>query len=137
MEETHDQDEDAIRGKNILVAEDNAVNQLVIKNMLKKLGAQCRIAEDGLLAAEAFEQANDDFDIILMDFEMPNMDGCDATIRIREFEKNLSQKAITIIGLSAHATVKHQELCIEAGMNDHLSKPIELAVPKEKLRQYL
>ena len=123
--------------KNILVAEDNPVNQIVIRNMLKKLGFRCSIAGDGIMAVKEFEQAENSFDLILMDFEMPNLDGCDAAIRIRELEKFRSLKAIPIVALSAHVTLEHRQLCFEAGMNDHLSKPIDLASLRVKLHFHL
>ncbi len=126
-----------IKGKNILVAEDNTVNQMVIKNMLKKLGAKCVVANDGAIAVERFEKASLNFDMVLMDFEMPNMDGCDATKAIREIEKSGSRTPIPILALTAHAMREHQEQCENAGMNGHLSKPLELDVLRDKLCQYL
>ena len=126
-----------IKGKNILVAEDNTVNQMVIKIMLKKLGAKCVVANDGAIAVERFENASLSFDMVLMDFEMPNMDGCNATKAIREIEKDGSRPPTPILALTAHAMREHQELCENAGMNGHLSKPLELDVLREKLCQYL
>ncbi|MBV1922111.1 MAG: response regulator, partial [Pseudomonadales bacterium] len=126
-----------ISGKNILVAEDNAVNQMVIKNMLKKLGAKCVIANDGAIAVECFKNPGQHFDMILMDVEMPNMDGCDATIAIRKIENNESLDPAPILALTAHAMREHQELCEKAGMNGHLSKPLELDILRDKLCQYL
>ena len=126
-----------ISGKNILVAEDNTVNQMVITNMLKKLGANCVVANDGALAVEQFKDASRRFDIVLMDFEMPNMDGCDATKAIREVERNESRTPTPILALTAHAMREHQELCEKAGMDGLLSKPLELDVLRSKLCEYL
>jgi len=128
---------DIITGKHVLVAEDNGVNQMVIKSMLKKLGAKCTIAEDGAKAVEQYQDPTQNFNLILMDFEMPNMDGCDAAKAIREFEHNANKPPTTIIALTAHAMREHQELCEQAGMNGHLSKPLELDVLKETLYNHL
>ncbi len=126
-----------ISGKNILVAEDNTVNQIVITNMLKKLGAKCVIANDGAIAVERFNNAEMHFDMVLMDVEMPNINGCDATIAIREIEKSKSLNPTPILALTAHAMQEHRELCEKVGMNGHLSKPLELDVLRDKLCQYL
>lgn len=126
-----------INGKHILVAEDNTVNQMVIKNMLKKLGANCTLANDGLLAIEKFNNPSLHFDLVLMDFEMPNMDGCGASKAMRAFEKSESRNPTPILALTAHAMREHQELCEQAGMNGHLSKPLELDALKNKLCEYL
>ena len=137
VEKEKNQYSDIISGKNILVAEDNTVNQMVIQNMLKKLGAECVVANDGAIAVERFNNADLHFDMILMDVEMPNMDGCNATMAIREIENNESLDPTPILALTAHAMREHQELCEKAGMNGHLSKPLELDVLRDKLCQYL
>ncbi|MCG8667777.1 MAG: response regulator [Pseudomonadales bacterium] len=127
----------ALNGIHILVAEDNAVNQIVIKNMLKKLGVECTIAENGFGAVRLFEQANPAFDLVLMDCEMPEMDGFEATQKIRQYEAENEQPATPVLALTAHAMKEHLLLCHEAGMDDCLSKPVELDNLKDKLMEAL
>lgn len=126
-----------IKGCRILVAEDNSVNQMVVKNMLKKLGADCDIAANGQEAIKLFTQAERPYDIILMDCEMPEMDGYDATLAIRAFEKSKNLPQVPIIALTAHAMREHQDRCREVGMNDHMSKPIEMRALRDKVSEYL
>lgn len=104
----------------ILVAEDNAVNQLLVVMILKKLGYDPDIANDGLLAVKALEKQ--DYDLVLMDVQMPVMDGLEATQHIR-----LSMKSQpVIIALTANAMQEDRDHFIKAGMDDYISKPIEL-----------
>lgn len=105
----------------VLVAEDNPVNQLVAKAMLKSLGLQCEIVADGDAAVQAWRSGR--YDIILMDCQMPRMNGFEATRKIRHGEAQTSQARIPIIALTANAIVGDRETCIEAGMDDFLSKP--------------
>ena len=106
----------------ILLAEDNPVNQKVALRFLQKKGHTVVVAESGKKALEAWRKQT--FDIILMDVQMPEMDGFEATARIREQEKSTS-KHIPIIALTAHAMVGDRERCLAAGMDDYVSKPIE------------
>ena len=105
----------------ILVAEDNATNQLVIKGMLKKLGYDCTLVENGVQAVEQATSENQ-FDAILMDCEMPEMDGWQATQTIRTSDPSLA--SIPIIALTAHAVPEIIQKCFDAGMDAHLSKPL-------------
>ena len=107
----------------ILVAEDNPVNQIVVKEILFELGCQVEIAENGKLAYEAWKKSN--YDIVFMDMQMPVMDGCEATQAIREREKKSGSKesAQTIIALTANAMEGDRERFLAAGMDDYLSKP--------------
>jgi CheY-like chemotaxis protein len=105
----------------ILLAEDNAVNQTLAVRLLEKRGYSVCVAGDGQAALAALEK--DSFDIVLMDIQMPGMDGFEATARIREKEK-LSGEHIPIIALTAHALKGDQERCIAAGMDRYVSKPI-------------
>ena len=108
----------------ILLAEDNLVNQKVAMVMLKKLGYQVSIAENG---EEAYIKANDTFfDTILMDCQMPVMDGYEATKRIRALPPSHFNIDIPIIAFTAHAMKDDDNVCKEAGMDDYLSKPITL-----------
>ena len=105
----------------VLLAEDNLVNQKVAVRFLEKRGHTVVLAESGEKALDAWR--NQAFDIILMDVQMPEMDGFEATSRIREHEKSTSQH-IPIIALTAHAMVGDRERCLAAGMDDYVSKPI-------------
>ncbi|TQV88475.1 ATP-binding protein [Aliikangiella coralliicola] len=111
----------------ILVAEDNAINQTVIKSMLEKLGIDAVIVENGVMAVEAVKSVNEAFDVIFMDCEMPEMDGFESTRIIRQYEAQSNQSATTIIALTAHTMQEHKTAVYEAGMDYHLAKPVTLA----------
>jgi len=106
---------------NILLAEDNAVNQTLAVRLLGKRGYAVAVAGDGQAAVAALEKES--FDLVLMDIQMPGMDGFEATARIREKEKR-SGEHIPIIAMTAHALKGDQERCIAAGMDGYVSKPI-------------
>ncbi|MBN2420163.1 MAG: response regulator [Deltaproteobacteria bacterium] len=107
----------------ILLAEDNIVNQKVATSILsKKFGHDVVIVTNGFEAIQALE--NDEFDIVLMDIQMPEMDGVEATRKIRESNSASINKDIPIIAMTAHAMKGDREKFIEAGMNDYISKPI-------------
>ncbi|MDX1695932.1 MAG: response regulator, partial [Ketobacteraceae bacterium] len=125
-----------LEGINVLVAEDNNVNQLVIKNMLKKLGVRCTLAQNGFSAVRQFEDTKEPFDLILMDCEMPEMDGFQATRTIRRLEQEQNRKPTPILALTAHAMKEHRQMCYECGMDDCLSKPIELHALQQKLHEF-
>lgn len=105
---------------NILVAEDNIVNQRLVKELLVRKKYDVTIVENGLRIFDILEQSN--FDIILMDIQMPVMDGLEATAIIREIEKGTG-KHIPIIGITAYAVKADREKCLNAGMDDYLAKP--------------
>ncbi len=105
----------------ILLAEDNRINQTLAINLLKTRGHQVTLATNGKEAVEAVE--THDFDLILMDIQMPEMDGYEATRRIRELSKGSA--ATPIVAMTAHAMKGDQEKCIEAGMDDYVPKPIK------------
>ncbi len=109
----------------VLVAEDNAVNRMVIKGLLGKMGIDAELVEDGLQAYEA--ACRRDYDLVLMDCEMPEMDGFEATRSIREHERHHNQPATPIVALTAHALQEHREAVFACGMNHYLGKPITLA----------
>ena len=111
----------------VLVAEDNAVNQLVIKGLLGKLSIKPDIVEDGVLALKAIVESNKHYDVILMDCEMPNLDGFGAAKQIRQFEKENNLPEIPIVALTAHVLPQYRTAVDEAGMNDFLSKPVKIA----------
>ena len=123
-------------GQRILLVEDNAVNQRVAQRTLQKLAADVTIANNG---AEALERiAESAFDAVLMDCQMPVMDGFTATRRIRELERNNGRgKRLPIIALTANVMSEDRENCIAAGMDAHLGKPMEPAQLIDCLSRYL
>jgi PAS domain S-box-containing protein len=112
--------------KRILLVEDNLVNRTVAVGMLTSLKRfDVEVAADGVQCLEAFKHSN--FDLILMDMQMPVMDGLTATREIRAIEKSRNQQRIPIVALTANALAQDRQLCIDAGMDDHLSKPFNRA----------
>jgi PAS domain S-box-containing protein len=109
--------------KRVLLAEDNLVNQKVAMRMLEKLQCSVEVVSDGLAAVEAWRTGN--FDLILMDCQMPGMDGYEATREIRQLEQG--QRHITIVALTANAMKGDEEKCRAAGMDEYLTKPIDRA----------
>ena len=124
----------------ILIAEDNEINQQVAKKYVRKLGFENAVlAVNGLKAVEAVREracAGSPFHIILMDCQMPEMDGYDATRRIRRDPDPLVRNVI-IVALTASATDGDKETCLAAGMNDYLSKPVKYKILQEALEKYL
>ncbi|HEY5810825.1 MAG TPA: response regulator [Povalibacter sp.] len=110
-------------GLRVLVAEDNMVNQKLIERVLQRLGHNVTVVADGLAAVHAHER--DTFDLILMDMQMPELDGFEATAAIRERSRSGSPP-IPIIALTAHALKGDRERCLAAGMDGYLSKPLVL-----------
>ncbi|MEO1135320.1 MAG: response regulator, partial [Pseudomonadota bacterium] len=106
----------------VLVAEDNIVNQMVIKAMLEKMCCEVEIASNGKIAVEKF--GDRDPDIILMDMSMPEMDGAEATAKIRTMQSG-SGRRTPIIGVTAHALREDRQRCLDAGMDDYLPKPVK------------
>ncbi|MFW6310123.1 MAG: response regulator [Prolixibacteraceae bacterium] len=106
----------------ILYAEDNTVNQRVTQLLLQKLGMKCDIAEDGLKAYQKYKDVG--YDLILMDMQMPEVDGIESTRKIREHEeKNGVEKPVYIVAVTANAFSEDKQKCLDAGMNDYISKP--------------
>ena len=121
------------RQLHILLVEDNAVNQLLAVRLLEKRGHQVTVAENGKKALATLEQSS--FDVVLMDVQMPEMDGYTATAAIREKEK-MSGQHLPVIAMTAHAMAGDRERCLEAGMDDYISKPIQPQELTEKLGRY-
>jgi two-component system, sensor histidine kinase and response regulator len=116
----------------VLLAEDNPVNQQVAMLLLEKMGHTVKIAGDGIAALEAV--ANEPFDVVLMDLQMPGMGGLEATANIRRNEEETGEH-IPIIALTAHAMSGDRDKCINGGMDDYLSKPISARELAAKLAQ--
>jgi len=110
------------RTRRILLAEDNIVNQKVVARLLQKQGYEVAVASTGREALALLSQQA--FDLVLMDIQMPDIDGFQATAAIREGEE-ASGKHIPILALTAHAMAGDRHRCIQAGMDDYISKPIQ------------
>jgi signal transduction histidine kinase/DNA-binding NarL/FixJ family response regulator len=119
----------------ILLAEDNPVNQEVARSMLELLGCGIALAGNGREAVAAVASAR--FDLVLMDCQMPQMDGYQATAAIRDRERSLGLPRLPIIGVTANALVGDRERCLQAGMDDYLSKPFSLAELRASLERNL
>jgi two-component system, sensor histidine kinase and response regulator len=125
----------AFRGSKVLLVEDNPINQRVAQRILQNLAAEVTIANNG---AEALERiASCAYDAVLMDCQMPVMDGFTATRRIRELESSRGAKRLPVIALTANVMSEDRENCIAAGMDAHLGKPIEPAQLIETLSRFL
>lgn len=124
-------DVEQLQGKRILLAEDNLVNQKVASHMLKRMGCNIIIANNGEEAVEILRQTQ--VDLILMDCHMPIMGGLEAT---REIRYEL-QSDVPVIALSADVMAEQKKACIEAGMNEYLAKPVKFDELRQALQQYL
>ncbi len=114
-----------LSGLTVLIAEDNPINQMVIVGMLKKYNIVATVASDGLDALQVLMASQDMFDVVLMDCEMPNMDGYTATRRIRAWELQQQHIPTLIYGVSAHALAEYQQQGIDSGMNGFIVKPLK------------
>ncbi len=121
----------------ILVAEDNSVNRMVITGVLKKLGIEATVVEDGQQAYTSVQQAELPFDLIFMDCEMPNLDGFQSTDLIREFEAKNARDTVPIVALTAHNIQVIERSEKARNMTDFLAKPLERALLRSMLNKYL
>ncbi|MHA1539927.1 MAG: response regulator [Alphaproteobacteria bacterium] len=126
---------------NILVAEDNKVNQKLIDRLLEKMGFKAKIVADGQQVLDALCMSGNGttknkYDLIFMDCEMPNLNGFDATRLIRKAEKETSMDHIPIIAMTAHALPGDKEKCLESGMDDFVSKPINFKTIEKLIINY-
>jgi CheY-like chemotaxis protein len=117
-------------GLRMLLAEDNKVNQLIAVKLLSRLGHFVVVAGDGRAAVEEFKKQR--FDLVLMDLQMPEMDGYQATRAIREYEQGLGRHT-PIIAMTAHAMARHRESCLAAGMEGFVSKPVNVKELEEQI----
>jgi CheY-like chemotaxis protein len=108
----------------VLLAEDNRTNQKIAAAQLGKLGCEVEIVSNGREAVRAWERAS--FDVIFMDCQMPEMDGLEATRKIRALEKERSARTTTIVAMTASAMQGDRESCLRAGMDDYISKPVDM-----------
>jgi len=124
----------AVRG-NILLVEDNLINQQVALGILQLQGYSVTVAANGREALEALALGS--FDLVLMDCHMPEMDGFECTAEIRKREQSLGGKAIPIVALTANAMAQDREECLNAGMDDYLSKPFSMQTLQEMLDRWM
>lgn len=122
-----------LKDKRILVVEDFIFNQELMKDILLELGCQVDVADDGQQAVDLFKTKS--YDLILMDVQMPRKDGYDSTREIRKLERN--QQHTCIIALTAGALVEDREKCLAAGMDDYITKPVDLELLKDKIKTIL
>ncbi len=125
-----------LTGLRVLVAEDSHINQIVIRTMLQRLGIHFTIVNNGEEALQQLKQQHDHFNIVLMDYEMPILDGVSTVKQLRLWEQQHHLTPLPVIALTAHALPHYAQLCRDAGMDDFLTKPIFLEQLSSKLQQY-
>ena len=132
--EMHETDSDILNGMRFLCAEDNELNAEILMELLKFEGAECTICENGKRILEAFEQSvPGEYDMILMDVQMPVMNGYEATEAIRR-SSHEQAKTIPIIAMTANAFSEDMQHSLAAGMNAHISKPVDMKLLKKTIR---
>jgi CheY-like chemotaxis protein len=119
----------------ILLVEDNATNQILAQTQLEQLGYRVHVAENGAACLEAMQRTN--YDLILMDCRMPVMDGFEATKNIRERERIRQSLRIPIIAITANAVEGDRNKCLASGMDDYISKPIELHALHQMIQKWM
>ena len=124
-----------LRPARILVVEDNTVNQLVAVGILTKLGMSADVAANGLDAIEAL--ATLPYDLVLMDMQMPELDGVGATRQIRDPRSRVLDHRVPVVAMTANAMRGDREECLAAGMNDYVAKPIEVGALVAALKKWL
>jgi CheY-like chemotaxis protein len=112
-----------LKGMRLLLVEDNVINQQVARELLKRQGAEVQVAENGQVSLDMLRKAETPFHVVLMDMQMPVMDGIQATQAIRQ---KMGMMTLPIIAMTANAMASDREACLEAGMNDHIGKPFDL-----------
>ncbi len=128
-----EQNYNVLKGKHVLLTEDNAINQEIAMALLDDLGMHTHVAENGQRAVELAKKIS--FDVILMDIQMPIMDGLEATRHIRQ--QGHTKENLPIIAMTAHAMQMHRDQSYEAGMNDHIAKPIDPNELRKKLLYWI
>lgn len=132
---TNSKDGNPLESANILVVEDNLINQKVIMSIIKKEGANVMIASNGQEGIEAL--AKNSIDIILMDIQMPVMDGITATKKIRLGAAGQNKKEVPVIAVTAHAIKVDKKKCLNAGMNGYITKPVRPDILKAEIIKFL
>ena len=127
---------DYFKGRRILLAEDVQINREILLAMLEDTGIQIDCANNGVEAYEMFKEHMREYEMIFMDVQMPEMDGHEATRRIRQIDDEWAQK-IVIVAMTANVFLEDVQKCLQAGMNDHVGKPLDVDGVIEKLRMYL
>ena len=131
-------DADIFLGRRVLLVEDIEINREIIRAMLEETGIEIVEAENGQLACELFTQYHGDFDMIFMDVHMPLMDGYTATQTIRSLKKHLPEaEAVPIVAMTANVFREDVERCLEAGMNDHIGKPVSAEEMLYKMKRFM
>ena len=119
-------------GRHILIAEDIDINREIVATLLEPTGIKIDFAENGQIAVDMFTKSQNIYDMIFMDIQMPEMDGYEATRRIRAINSKHAKK-IPVIAMTANVFKEDVERCLAAGMNDHIGKPLDIGVAIEKL----
>lgn len=123
-------------GKTILIVEDVEINREIVKSILSSTGIAIEEAENGQIAVEMMKNNPEKYDLVLMDLQMPVLDGYGATLRIRTLD-SLKDKNVPIIAMTANAFTEDIDKCIASGMNDHIAKPVDFDELMDKLHIYL
>jgi len=124
-------------GHTILLTEDVEINREIVITILEPTALKIESAENGREAVEKFTASPDKYDLILMDLQMPEMDGYEAARNIRRIEQETVRKPVPIVAMTANVFKEDIERCLSAGMNDHLGKPLDIKELMKKLRKYL
>ncbi len=120
--------QDRLNGLRVLIAEDNKINQIVIKGLASKLGLITTVVENGQQALDYVKQNHQKIDLVLMDCEMPVLDGYNASKKIRQWEEQQNLDSLVIFAVTAHALDEHKKVSKEALMDEHISKPVSLKI---------
>jgi CheY-like chemotaxis protein len=129
--------EDIFVDKRVLIAEDVEINREIFISLLENTGLLIDCAKNGKEALDIVTENPEKYDIVFMDLQMPQMDGLEAARRIRSFESENNRRQIPIVAMTANVFKDDIEACLEAGMNDHLGKPLDIEKLMEKLHTYL
>jgi CheY-like chemotaxis protein len=127
---------DVFTGRHLLLAEDVEINREIVLSLLEPTELEIDCAENGAEALRLFSENPDRYDMIFMDVQMPEMDGLEASRRIRALDYPKA-KAVPIVAMTANVFREDIEKCLAAGMNDHVGKPLDMDAVLEKLRRYL
>lgn len=125
----------SLQGTAVLLVDDSEENRFLLANFMKKVDCAFDSAENGKIGLEMFKRGN--YDLVLMDMQMPVMDGYMATAEIRKWEKSKEKKEIPIIAFTAHASKEEVDKCNQAGCNGYISKPIKKKPLLEAVEKFL